>query len=328
MRTKLFAVLAAMLAFSAAGPAPAANLILNGDFESVTMTNGNAAHSTAFGNGSDGRAILNNWSTETGAYNFVYMDNPNYHPFGDPAPPTTATGADDFFDGAYTTANPGDSRFSLWGPDTPNGPNNGLTNSPTGGNFLAGDGSYINRPIEQTLSGLVVGQQYYLTFWWAASQQADFYGNTKEGWVVCLGTCAYHSPAVMEGLTFFDADPGNTDPGDLKPNDLGFYNAADTSQIFKTGVVTNPEKGFTPWKFEQFTFTAQSDTEKISLLAYGTPLGQPPVSLLDGLSIDVNAPVPEPSTWAMMLLGFGLIGAMLRKRQPSGDRLILNQQSA
>lgn len=323
MRIRLVALLTALMACTFGAQLQAANLIVNGDFENVTMTNGNAQHSTIFGNGAgDGLPTLQGWSTVTGGYNFIYMDNPNYHPFGDPNPPKTATGADDYYDGAYTSGDvnggsdsPGN-RFSLWGPDTPGGSENGITNSPVGGNFLAADGSYLNRPIEQTLSGLVVGQTYYLSFWWAASQQAGLYGDTKEGWVVCLGTCEYHVPDVTEGLAFYNADPGNTDPSDPRANELG-YDASDTSQIFKTSVVTNGEGAFTPWKFETFVFTATADTQKISLLAYGTPAGQPPVSLMDGLSIDINAPVPEPSTWAMMLIGFGVIGGVMRTRRNS-----------
>ena len=35
----------------------------------------------------------------------------------------------------------------------------------------------------------------------------------------------------------------------------------------------------------------------------------------DQLFVRTNGAVPEPSTWAMMLLGFGLIGAGMRRRQ-------------
>lgn len=36
----------------------------------------------------------------------------------------------------------------------------------------------------------------------------------------------------------------------------------------------------------------------------------------------IAAPVPEPSTWGMMLLGFGLAGAALRFRRPRGGEAI------
>ena len=32
-------------------------------------------------------------------------------------------------------------------------------------------------------------------------------------------------------------------------------------------------------------------------------------------NIDVNSAVPEPGTWAMMLLGFGAIGVSMRRRK-------------
>lgn len=35
----------------------------------------------------------------------------------------------------------------------------------------------------------------------------------------------------------------------------------------------------------------------------------------DSLTIQVNSAVPEPATWAMMLLGFGLIGGAMRYRR-------------
>lgn len=38
----------------------------------------------------------------------------------------------------------------------------------------------------------------------------------------------------------------------------------------------------------------------------------------------VNAPVPEPSTWAMMLLGFGAIGFGMRRRKAAAPRVNYN----
>lgn len=321
MRTKLLALWAALLVCAVVAPLQAANLVLNGDFEMLSMTSGNAAHSTIIGNGTNGLPTATNWrSSNVGSgagYNFVMVNNPTYQ-----GTPLSLTGADDRFDDAYTNGaagGAGGAAFSLWGPDS--GSNNGLTNSPVGGNFLAADGSYLNRPVEQTITGLVVGQTYYLSFYWAAAQQRGLLGSTKEAWVICIGTCEYRAPntGVFEGLTFFDADPGNTDIADPRPNNRGSYDPLDTSLIFKTDVVTNPERGFTPWKFESFEFTATASTTTLSLLAYGTPIGQPPFSLIDGISIDtpVPAPVPEPSTWAMMLIGFGIVGGVMRTRRRS-----------
>lgn len=43
---------------------------------------------------------------------------------------------------------------------------------------------------------------------------------------------------------------------------------------------------------------------------------------LSGFRHDVASGVPEPSTWAMMLGGFGLIGVMLRRRRRIGQRTV------
>ena len=67
---------------------------------------------------------------------------------------------------------------------------------------------------------------------------------------------------------------------------------------------------------ESFTFTATSGSEALSFLAIGTPTGVPPFSLLDGVTM--VAAVPEPETWALMLCGMGLIGAVQRRRRNRG----------
>lgn len=313
MRVRLLVLLTALFGCMTGGKLQATNLLVNGDFEMVTMTNGNALHSTMFGTGHANAALpaaLKNLPTVTGwttrGYNFVFVDNPSYKN----GAPVTQTGADDFGDGACVLGNCDPAyRLSLWGPDI--GTNNGLKNSPTGGNFVGADGAYGNAPIEQTISGLQVGKIYKLTFWWAAAQQTTFHGATQDAWQICFGVCDYSlSP---EPVAFLDLRDGHST-----------YNLAPGDQLLKTGMVNNSNHGFVPWQFETMYFTANDTTQKLSLLAYGLPIGQPPFALIDGLNLEA---VPEPSTWAMMLIGFGLVGGIMRsnRRSPVSREVIRAQ---
>ena len=130
------------------------NLVVNGGFEQTTNGAGkfstNAGNTTAVG-----------W-TSTG-YNFIYAAN---------SADTVGAGV-------------GSGNVKLWGPG--DGSANGLTNSPTGGNFFAADGAYEIGPLQQMINGLVAGQSYNLSFDWAGAQQYAFTGVTTEAWQVSLG---------------------------------------------------------------------------------------------------------------------------------------------
>jgi len=292
-RIKLVTLLTALMACTLGAPLQGANLLVNGDFEDLDMNRATAVHSTIIGDGVNGLPVATGWTTS--GYNFVFTNNPSY---GGVSP----TGADDYFDTAYVNAS-GDKGFALWGPDWALAPTaNGLTNSTSGGNFLAADGAYLNRPIEQVVSGLEIGKTYSLSFEWAAAQQAQYPsgydGITTEAWIVCFGTCSYtYNPSMPDSYAVFD-------------------NVVGEDTVVTTGERTNQSHGFVPWKYEYFEFTATAETQTLSLLAYGTPLGQPPFALIDGLQLQA---VPEPTTWAMMLIGFGVIGGVMRTRRHSFD---------
>jgi hypothetical protein len=174
----------------------------------------------------------------------------------------------------------------LWGPDYIYGngrSDNGLTaTSPAGGNFVGSNGDYEVGAISQQIAGLSAGSDYTLSFYWAAAQQMGYNGTTLQNWTVSLG-----------------------------------------DQSFVTDTVTTASHGFTPWQKQTFTFTATGASELLSFLASGTPNGSPPFALLDGVSLQlagggdtaVGGSVPEPATWAVFILGFGVIGATMRVRR-------------
>ncbi len=84
------------------------------------------------------------------------------------------------------------------------------------------------------------------------------------------------------------------------------------SSTQSTAIVNNASKGFTGWMYQTFTFVTTVANPVLSFLAVGTPTGQPPFALLDGVSVTV---VPEPATGSLMLAGIaGLIGLSRRRR--------------
>jgi PEP-CTERM motif-containing protein len=80
-----------------------------------------------------------------------------------------------------------------------------------------------------------------------------------------------------------------------------------------TAVAQNANHGFVNWQHETLTFTANA-TEVLSYLAQGTPDGEPPFSLLDGVTMQESSAVPEPGS--LVLLGTGLVGGIgaIRRR--------------
>jgi hypothetical protein len=78
-------------------------------------------------------------------------------------------------------------------------------------------------------------------------------------------------------------------------------------ESFTTPTVTDPSHGFTGWFSETYTFTDTSNfpEQPLLFLAYGSEPGS--FITLDGVSL-ISLPLPEPSTWAMMLLGFVGLG--------------------
>lgn len=236
MRSKL--LLTAAVAASAFAVATAANattnLVQNGGFESSSYGTMSSQFSTGFG----GQGVTD-WLGGSGLQQWFY------------GPTSTTTPA------ANQWSDPNDYFWPSF--------------SPISGNFVAIDGDpKVQGSISQSISGLVVGKTYTLTFDWGAAQLKNRSGDITEQLAVSLG-----------GVTQ------------------------------DTGVLAVPSRSFSGWQSEKMTFTATAATETLSFLSIGSPTGLPPMAVLDNVSIAV----PEPATWAMMILGFGAIGFAMRRRR-------------
>ncbi|NNM77224.1 PEPxxWA-CTERM sorting domain-containing protein [Sphingomonas sp. ID1715] len=85
------------------------------------------------------------------------------------------------------------------------------------------------------------------------------------------------------------------------------------ANVTTTGVTTSTQIDATdPFSTKSIFFTAgNAGTLRFTL---GTDSGDNVGPVVDNLRLDVNAAVPEPASWALMIAGFGLAGAALRRR--------------
>lgn len=75
-----------------------------------------------------------------------------------------------------------------------------------------------------------------------------------------------------------------------------------------------PQGGVGPWQQQTMTFIASAASQVLTFLAVGTPGGAPPISFLDGVSLEATS-VPEPATLGLMGLGLaGLVAARRRRK--------------
>ncbi|WP_165228956.1 PEP-CTERM sorting domain-containing protein [Aquisphaera insulae] len=231
------------LSLAISGTSQANNLITNGGFE------------TSGGYGQVGyNTSVTGWSMENSpSYTFLYNST------------NAATGVTGQFG---TTA--------LWDSSNNGGAGGGpITASPDGGNFIAQDGDFQHSAITQSLTGLVAGQTYAVSFYWAIAQQEGFNYGTWDYWKVGLG---------------------------------------DEYQVTETKTIPQHVFSGWFDKVTMY-FTAKSTSEVLSFEAFGGYDGQtspgsvPPFALLDGVSMEA---VPEPASMALM--GIGLAGATLFAR--------------
>jgi PEP-CTERM motif len=202
--------------------------------------------------------------------------------------------------------------------DTPTPPNSAAGpiylqtyGNPSGhipGNYVEADGNpQYEDGFNYTVSGLTVGETYTLSFYQGASQQTGFSGATTNQWVVALTTVASGGLQICNNCGPIDPIYGQTST----------YFSTDTNASIATSQLMHvPSEGVVGWEYVSVNLTADATTELLSFLAWGnngSTVNLPPMAFLSGVD---SAPglVPEPSTWAMMILGFVGLGYVGRRQ--------------
>jgi hypothetical protein len=268
-------------------PAQASNIALNGTFSLTSGTFGTAGGGLDTQNDYTGGGSLTDWTISdvngSKGLAFLYID-------GDQGSTTTSG------EGVNVSGRFGN--FSLYdaGNIAGSNPSGGVipNTSPGGGNFIVADGSSsYNVAIYQSLSDLVAGSTYAVSFWYAAGQQYNRTGNTTEGWQVSLENAAQITEVAANGTTIQDTPT-----------------QADIAGTNTPGLISG---GFQAWSYETFYFTAAQATQVLTFLSMGTPTGQPPAVLLSDVSLIVVT--PEPISMAITGIGMtSLLGLVWFRR--------------
>lgn len=171
-----------------------------------------------------------------------------------------------------------------------------------GSNFIGVDGSCCSLgPVSQMLTGLTVGDTYTLSFDQAAAQLAGNYGATTEQWIVSIGGSITGPGTVLLSDNVTPFNPA--------------YYVTGFDDEWRSPVISNASGGFSGWQTVTESFVANSSNELLAFLGVGTPIGGPPMVLLDNVSVSSASSSPEPASLLLAAAGAALLAIVSRRRK-------------
>lgn len=126
------------------------------------------------------------------------------------------------------------------------------------------------------------------------------------------GTIAQTFDTVI-GTTYrvgFDLNSNSYGPDAIK---RVLVTAGAFSNIFTYDSALHPIGAGGPWQSNGFNFTATGSSSTLTFQALNSGAGCCFGAELDNVSVLTNG-VPEPASWALMIAGFGFVGAATRRR--------------
>ncbi len=288
LKTSVLSAVAAAALLAGAAPSMAAepDVVQNGAFQQngASAAETLSASNPAIGFGwSTYHTGLGPWlATGDGSYSFVTL--PGANPLG----PTNIGGTTDHVINNYPS-----------GAGYPFLP-------PAGSNVYIADvgpGYYQSQYLFQKISDLNVGATYDVSFWQAGANFTDASGTVAQ-WLVSLSGAPQYSiePGSGSNAVTWWLPAVSEVNGAVVTN----LNAVNTNNALAPAM--DVSKGPVGWEYVTVALKATAATEYLSFVGAGS--GAPPWALLTDVSMVDPPAAPEPSTWAMMGLGFAGLGLL------------------